>query len=338
MTSRDSSAAGAGAGTLSVAPPVAARRPVNDVRHGIARTDDYGWLRATNWREVMRDPSVLAADIRAYLEAENRYAAGAMADVERLRLALFAEMRGRIKEDDSSVPTPDGPYAYGVRFETGAEHAKLVRTNRDGGDEIVLLDANAMAAGLAFFRLGGSAHSRDHRLLAYSTDITGSEYYTIRIRDVATGADLPDRIESTTGEAVWAADGKTLFYVWVDANHRPSRVFRHTIGTEQAADVIVYEDADPGFFISIGETQSRRFILISIHDHETSEARVIEADKPFDKPRLIARRQTAQEYHVDHGGDRFFILTNADGAEDFKIVTAPVGGAARRPSKDLKTQ
>jgi oligopeptidase B len=244
-------------------------------------------------------------------------------------------MRGRIKEDDSSVPAADGPYAYGVRYETGAEHPKLVRTARDGSSEAVLLDANAMAAGLAYFRLGGSAHSRDHRWLAYSTDITGSEYFTIHVRDTTTGADLADKLESTTGEAVWAADGKTLFYVWVDANHRPARVLRHTIGTDQAADAIVYEDSNPGFFISVGETQSRRFVVISTHDHETSEARVIEADSPFEKPRLIARRLTGQEYYVDHCGDRFFILTNADGAEDFKIVIAPIATPARRNWRDF---
>ncbi len=333
---RDSQATGAGAGRAkAMKPPVADKRPVTDTRHGISRTDDYAWLRADNWREVMRDPSVLAPDIRSYLEAENDYAAAMMADVEGLRLALFAEMRGRIKEDDSSVPSPDGDYAYGTRYEHGGEHPMVVRTRRDGSDEKVLLDANAMAQGLGYFRLGGFAHSHDHRLLAYSVDDTGAEYFSIHVRDAETGQDLADRIEGTTGHAVWASDGKTFLYVWVDANHRPARVFRHAVGTEQSADVAVYEDTHPGFFIGISESQSRRYIVIETHDHETSEVRVLDADRPRDRPRLIARRKRAQEYHLDHGGERFFIMTNADGAEDFKIVTAPVATPGRRFWTDL---
>ena len=210
-----------------------------------------------------------------------------------------------------------------------------MRSRRDGSDEKVLLDANAMSQGLAYFRLGDFGHSRDHRLLAYSVDHKGAEYFTIHVRDTETGEDLADRIEGTTGDTVWAADGRTFFYVWVDENHRPARVYRHVVGSEQSADVIVYEDRHPGFFIGIGETQSRRFVTIATHDHETSEVRVLDADTPEGKPRLIARRKTAEEYHLDHGDDRFFILTNADEAEDFKIVTAPVANPGRRHWVDL---
>ncbi len=332
----DSEATGAGVGRMkSLRPPVAEKRPSTYTHHGIVRTDDYAWLRADNWREVMHDPSVLAADIRAYLEAENDYAAAATADVEDLRQTLFGEMRGRIKEDDSSVPMPDGDYAYATRFEEGGEHPLVVRTRRDGSDEKVLLDAHAMSEGLAYFRLGHFAHSNDHRRLAYSVDDKGAEYFTIHVRDTETGADLADRIEGTTGDAVWASDGNTFFYVWVDENHRPARVFRHAVGTEQSADVVVYEDRHPGYFIGIGETQSRRFVTIATHDHETSELRVLDAGRPDDTPRLIARRRKAEEYHLDHGDDRFFLLTNADGAEDFKIVTAPLTKPGRRAWRDL---
>ncbi len=330
-TRRDSEAAGAGAGgRTGLRPPVAQKRPVTDTRHGIQRTDDYAWLRADNWREVMHDPSLLAPDIRAYLEAENDYADAAMADVEDLRLSLVSEMRGRIKEDDSSVPAPDGDYAYATRYAEGGEHPMVVRSRRDGSDERMLLDANAMSQGLAYFRLGHFTHSRDHRLLAYSVDDKGAEYFTIHVRNTETGEDLAERIEGTTGDTVWAGDGKSFFYVWVDENHRPARVYRHIVGSDQADDAVVHEDHHPGFFIGIGETQSRRFVTIATHDHETSEFRVLDADRPGDKPRLIARRRKAEEYHLDHGDDRFFILTNADGAEDFKIVTAPVATPGRR--------
>ena len=322
-------------GGAGLAPPVAAKQPAITVVHGVERTDDYAWLRADNWQQVMHEPSALPADIRTYLEAENAYTDAAMADVTELRDALFAEMRGRIKEDDSSVPMADGPYAYGTRFTQGAEHPMLVRTARDGGNEAVILDANALAEGKPYFHLGGAAHSPDHKLLAYATDEKGSEYFEIRIRDVASGEDLPDRITGTTGQAVWAADGRTFFYVWVDENHRPAKVFRHAVGTDPAEDALIFADTNPGYFIGIGKTQSDRFILIDSNDHETSEVRVVDATAPTAELRLIAKRKPAEKYSVEHVGDLFYILTNAGGAEDFKIVTAPVASPDRKSWSDL---
>jgi oligopeptidase B len=330
---REAGFPGAGAGV--VRPPVAERRPVTTVHHNIARTDDYAWLRADNWQAVVRDPAVLPLDIRAYLEAENAYAAHDMADVEPLRQSLFKEMRGRIKEDDSSVPAPDGEYAYATRYEHGAEHAMVVRTRRDGSDERVLLDANRMAAGKAYFRLGGFSHSPDHSRIAYAVDEKGNEYFTLRIRDAETGLDLDDVIPETGGGAVWANDGKTLFYVWIDENHRPAKVFRHVVGTDPRDDVAVYTESDPGFFIAVGKTQSRKFIVIESHDHETSEVHLIDADDALSAPQLVEARQTGIEYSLGHNGDAFYLLTNADGAEDFKVVTAPVVSPGRARWRDL---
>ncbi len=278
----------------------------------------------------MRDPARLDPEIRAYLEAENAYADRAMADVEDLRQALVKEMRGRIKEDDSSVPSPDGPFSYAMRYAHGAEHPTLVRQPREGGEESVLLDANHMAAGKAYFRLAGAEHSPDHRFLAYAVDEKGSEFFELRIRDIASGTDLPERIPSTSGGAVWGADGRTLFYTWVDDNHRPAKVFRHRNGTDPADDELVYAEPNPGFFLGVGKSQSRRFVEISSHDNETSEVRVLDLQATDPRPRLIAKRRTGEEYRIDHRGDRFFILTNADGAEDYKIVTAPVKTPGRR--------
>ena len=316
-------------------PPAAERRPVATTHHGISRSDDYAWLRADNWQQVMRDPSALPADIRAHLEAENVYTDATMADVAALKDKLFAEMRARIKEDDFSVPSPDGAYAYGIRFTHGAEHPMIVRTDRDGGNETVLLDANVLAAGKTYFHLGGTAHSPDHKLLAYASDEMGSEYYDIRIRDLATGADLTDFIPATTGAPVWAADGRTLFYVWVDENHRPAKVFRHVVGTDPADDVLVHADTNPGYFLGVGKTQSDRYILIDSHDHETAEVRILAADDPAGVPRLVAERRPAEKYSVEHSGDLFYILTNSGDAEDFKIVTAPVATPDRAHWRDL---
>jgi oligopeptidase B len=315
--------------------PSAEKRPVTVTHFGVTRTDDYAWLRADNWQQVMREPAALAPDIRAYLEQENAWTDASTADVAGLKDALVAEMRARIKEDDSSVPSPDGPYAYGIRFTHGAEHPLLIRDDRDGGNETVLLDADAMAEGKAYFHLGGSAHSPDHRLLAYASDEMGSEYFEIRIRDLTTGKDLSDRIPGTSGDPVWAADSRTLLYVWLDANHRPAKVFRHTVGTDPSEDVVVFEDANPAYFLGVGKTQSDKFIVIDSHDHETSEAHVLPADDPAATPRLVAPRRAAEKYEVDESGGLFYILTNAGDAEDFKIVTAPVATPGREHWQDL---
>ena len=318
-----------------MSPPSAARQPAASTEHGVTRTDDYAWLRAENWQEVMRDPSALPPDIRAYLEAENAYTAAMTADIEALRLQLFAEMRGRIKEDDSTVPSPDGPFAYAVRFNEGAEQPMIVRSERDGGGERVLIDGNVLAEGKAYFRLGGSMHSPDHRLLAYSYDDKGSEYFTLHIRDADSGDDLVDTIPATAGNMVWADDGRSVFYVWLDDNHRPAKLFHHIIGSDPAEDSLVYAEPDPAFFLGVGQTQSKRYILVDSHDHETSEVRLLDSRNSTATPALIAARRTGEEYHVEHGGDLLYILTNADDAEDFKIVTAPVGAPGRENWKDL---
>ncbi|GAB4522512.1 MAG: S9 family peptidase [Roseibium sp.] len=316
-------------------PPSAEARPVTLTTHGIERRDDYAWLRADNWQEVMRDPSVLDADIRAYLEAENAYQEAQMAGTTALQEQLFAEMRGRIKEDDSSVPSPDGPYAYGVKYETGGQQPIFFRTPRDGGEETILLHGDREAEGKAYFRLGGAGQSPDHKLLAWAFDDKGSEFFTLQIRDIETGRDLADRIEDTAGGGIFSADSRFVFYIRLDASHRPSKLFRHEIGTDPADDVLVYEEKDAGFFMGVGKTQSGDTILIDIHDHETSEVWTIPASDPTAEPRLIAARETGVEYSLDDNGDTFYILTNAGDAEDFKIVTAPKSNPGRDNWTDL---
>lgn len=311
-------------------PPEAEKKPVTTSHHGIARTEDYAWLRAENWQEVMRDPSSLAADIRAYLEAENAYTKAYFEDTATLQDTLFDEMKGRIKEDDSSVPSPHGPYAYFARYVAGGQHPHYMRSKRDGGDEEVLLDGDALAGGKAYFRLGGLEHSNDHKLGVWSYDDKGSEYFTLRVRDLETGRDLEDTIGETTGSAIWDNQGRSFFYVRQDENHRPSKVFRHLVGSDQQDDVLIYEEKDPGFFTGVGKTTSERYIVISSHDHQTSECRLIDADRPESAPRLVAKREAETEYSLDDLGDgRLVISTNAGGADDFKLVIAPADAPGR---------
>ena len=316
-------------------PPKAERRPTLDTRHGIERTDDYAWLRAHNWQEVFKDSSVLDPAIRAHLEAENAYAKSVMGDTEPLRETLIGEMRGRIKEDDSSVPSPDGEWAYGIAYEAGAEYPKFIRRPRDGGEETVLLDAEKEGADRPYFSVGGASHSGDHKLLAWAYDDKGSEYYTLKVRDIESGQDLADVVEDTGGGGVWSARSNGFFYTRLDANHRPSRLFYHRIGDDPAHDALIYEETDAGFFMGVGKTQSDEYVVIDIHDHETSECWLIPASNPAAEPRLIAERETAVEYDVDEGDGILYIRTNVDGAHDFKIVTAPVDAPHRSQWRDL---
>ncbi len=315
-------------------PPAAERRPQIFTEHGRTRTDEYGWLRADNWQEVMRDPSVLADDIRAHLEAENAYQEALMADTTGLQQTLFAEMKGRIKEDDSSVPMKDGPWSYGISYVAGGEQPRLIRLD-EGGAEHLLIDGDEEAEGRDYFRFGGTRHSPDHGLIAWAFDDKGSEYYTVAFRDPVTGEDLGDRITDTGGGGTWSADSANFFYTRLDDNHRPSKLFRHAMGSSAQADELVYEETDPGFFMGAGKTQSGEFIVIDIHDHRTSESWLIPAEEPTAEPRLVAARETGVEYSIDEAGGVLYILTNRDGAKDFKIVTAPADAPGPENWTDL---
>ena len=222
------------------AAPVAAKEPVSDTRHGITRPDGSAWFRDENWQAMFKDPSILKPEIRKHLEAENAYMAAAMADTEALQKTLFAEMRGRIKEDDSSVPVKDGPFAYGTAYVTGGEQPRYFREKREGGERKLLLDGDSEAAGKDYFRLSGIDHSTDHSLGIWGYDDKGSEYFTLKVRDLASGKDHADEIVNTGGGGVWAPDAKSFFYTALDENHRPSKIFHHILGERQENDRLVY--------------------------------------------------------------------------------------------------
>ena len=309
----------------NIKPPVAEKRPRVETWHGHEKRDDYHWLKAGNWQEVMHDPSLLPQDIRAVLEGENAYHEAVMADTKALQETLFAELKGRIKEDDSSVPAPDGAYCYYSSYVTGGQHPRFARKLRDmSGPEQVFLDGNELAKGAEYFRFGDVAISPDHSMAAWTFDDKGSEFYELRVRGVDTGKDHDDVLQNTSGDATWAADGKSIFYTSQDENHRPLKTFHHVLGTPQSADRLVYEETDTGKFTGVGLTHSERFIVISSHDHDTSESWIIDAANPLDAPRLVAAREAGIEYDLEHWNGSFIIKTNRNGAEDYKIMTTPV--------------
>ncbi|WP_193336546.1 S9 family peptidase [Devosia beringensis] len=315
-------------------PPIAARKSHVVTVHDIERDDPYHWLRALNWQEVMQKPETLDPEIRAYLDAENDFYeaefGGPTADLQE---KIYKEIRGRIKEDDSGIPSPDGPYAYNSRMLEGQQYPQIVRTARDGGPETVLLDCN-VEAGEGYFGFAGAEHDRGHRYLAWAADRAGSEYYDLVIRDLETGLDSAEVITETAGSYVWSNDSTAIYYTEYDDNHRPYRVRLHVIGTDQASDPIVFEEQDPGFFVGVGRTLSDRFIVIDAHDHQTSECWLIDAELGG-APRLVAPRVTDREYDIEERDGLLYIRTNADGAEDYKIVTAPVDNPGAEHWTDL---
>ena len=304
-------------------PPKTKKIDHSEEHHGIIRHDFYNWLRAKNWQDVFKTPALLDKEIRTHLEEENAYQKARMADTIDLQKQLFSEMKGRIKEDDSSVPVKDGPYAYGVSFTTGGEQPHYFRTPREGGKASVYVDGDALAKGKDYFRLGAVQHSPDHSKCAWTYDDKGSEFYTIKLRDMTSLMDTTENIINTSGDVVWDANSEGFFYTNVDENHRPSKLYYHKIGTDQSVDKLIFEEKDPGFFLGVGGSSLNDVIYIDIHDHETSEVWLIPAKEPMATPKCVRKRQKGVEYSLTEGGDIFYILTNIDGAKDFKIMSAP---------------
>ena len=325
MTERDPFAA-----ARAVSPPEVEKRPVETTQHGITRVDNYAWLRDEEWQEVLRDPSKLDADIGAMIEAENEYYKQLTDDLDPLRKKLFSEMRGRIKEDDSTVPAKDGDWKYWIKYREGGEYPVFVRALAAGGGEQMLLDGDKESEGSEFFNIGDVAHSPDHQLIATAIDRLGSEYYAIRVRNIESGEEYEETIESADGSgAVWNADSSGFYYVERDDNQRPKRVKLHVLGADPASDRLIYEEADDGFFLDISKSQSGEFIFILSGSHTSSEVRFLRADNAEAAPVLVEARADNVEYSVEHHGDDLFILTNAGGAVDFKIVTAPISAPGR---------
>ncbi len=305
-------------------PAPCSKKPVKIEQVGRTRTDDYAWLKDENWREVMQEPGKLNPQIRKYLESENDYCQAVMAKTKKLQDVLFAEMKGRIKDDDGSVPAPDGRFEYAHRFRSGDQHGIYVRAPRGGGDEQVLLDADALALmykqkGYGFFDIGNIAHSDNHKYLAFSFDIKGAEQFLLLVIDIESGLPVTRPLENTSGDFVWAGDDKTLFWVERDENNRPSKVWRKNI-IENGKKELVYEEKDAGFFVGLDRSDSGNFVEIGCHDHTTSEAWLIPAKNPTKPPKCASKRVPDLEYDLHDHNDDFYILTNKDGAVDFKIM------------------
>ena len=302
---------------MSASPPIAKTVPKEVTVHGDTRVDNYAWLRERENPEVTK-----------YLEAENQYTEQVMAPLKPLQETLYKEILGRIQETDLSVPVRRDDYFYYARTEEGKAYSIYCRKHGSlDAPEEILLDANALAAGQKYFRIGNFSVSPDHRLLAYSTDVEGDEAHTIFVKELATGELLPDRITNTYYSLEWANDNRTFFYTVIDPARRPYRVMRHQLGA--ASDDLVYEEQDARFSLGVGKTRSRRFLVLHLGSALTSEVRYMEADDPLGEFRVMLPRKQEVEYDASHHGDFFYIRTN-EGAKNFRLMRTP----AANPSRD----
>ena len=309
-------------------PPVARIEPKRVEQLGRVRVDNYAWLKDDNWQAVMRDPSVLKPEIRAYLDEENAYRESVMAPTAELQERIYQEMRGRTKEDDSSVPSPDGPWEYYRRFVTGAQHPVYARRPRgQEGPEQVLIDVDAMARGKTFYRVISAEHSPDHALYAYAVDEQGSEIYTVYVKDLASGETLAGPVANCTGDFCWSPDAQHLFWIFRDDNGRPAKIYRRP--SRGGEDVLIYDEPDDGFFLGIDQSESGEFVVIHAGNHTSSETLLIPASNPTATPIVFSPREDETLYTVTHWDGRWYILTNADGAVDFKVMVAEPGRTAR---------
>ncbi|WP_263375887.1 S9 family peptidase [Granulicella aggregans] len=314
---------------VTTAPPVARTEPTVTPLHGVTLTDNYAWLRDKASPETL-----------AYLNAENAYTEAAMAPTQALQKQLYDEMLSHIKETDESVPYRMNGFFYYSRTVTGLQyplHCRRIATGPkfdESQPEEILLDVNKLAEGQPFMSVGGMAVTPSGSILAYTTDNTGFRQYTLHIRDLATGQDLPDTAERV-GSIVWAADSKTLFYTTEDEQtKRHDHLFRHTLGTETANDVLVLHEEDERFNVGVGKTRDGKLLMVEIGSHTTNECLILSAQTPTEAFQLIAPRLDDQEYYPDHRDGTLYIRTN-DTGRNFRLVTAPIATPGREHWTEL---
>jgi oligopeptidase B len=299
----------------NVQPPLAEKRPHSATYHGETISDDYHWLRDQSY------PVIDDKDILDHLKAENAYYEAKMGPQAALTETIFQEMKGRIKEDDSSVPQKDGDWIYWSKFDEGAQYRKHYRKAAAGGADQLILDENTLAAGKDYFRLGGAEISPDGKLMAYAYDDNGSERFDLHIRNLETGEELKDVIPGTLSNIVWTKDSKGIVYGLANENWRTDNAYFHRLGDDPAKATLLYKEDDIGFGVGVGITTQEDWIVIATGDNVTSEVRLVPADNPTAKPIMVSPRKVGRQYSVDIRDGVLYILTNDDHV-NFRIATA----------------
>ncbi|WP_299679688.1 S9 family peptidase [uncultured Tenacibaculum sp.] len=321
----------------NIKPPVADKNPEKLEKHGDVRIDNYFWMRLTDEQKNAEKKDEQTQKVYDYLEAENTYFDKVMGHTNNFQESLFEEMKGRIKEDDESVPYKKNGYFYITRYEKGQQYPIYSRKKGDlEAEEEIMFDVNKEAEGHDYIQLGGLNVSPNNTLVAYATDTVSRRQYFIKIKNLETGEVYSDKIENTTGGSVWANDNKTLFYTKKDpVTLRSSKIYKHVLGTDTSEDVLVFEEKDETFGTFVTKTKSRKYLVIGSYSTVSSEYQVLEADNPNGEFRLIQPRERDLEYDIAHYEDHFYIKTNIDGATNFKVMKTPENNTAKENWVDV---
>ena len=288
--------------------------------HNEELIDNYSWIKQKNWKEVILDPNKLNTPVKKYLDEENLFKEEQLKDIKDIEKKLFEELKSKIKNEDNSVPKKDGDYYYAYKYNKNSEYPIYYRKNIKNNFEEIILDCEKKSKTHSYFNVAAISHSHNHKYLAYNIDTNGSEYFSIFIENIETKEILSPEIKNTTGDIIWSLDNNYIFYVGLDQNHRPTKVFKHKIGSDSEKDLLIYEEKDPSFFCSINLSKTKKYLFIRTADHETSEYLFINLKLNQTTPILFKKRIKKIEYDLDHHEKFFVISTNIDNAKNFKIM------------------
>ena len=288
--------------------------------HNEELIDNYSWIKQKDWKEVILNPNKLNTQVKKYLDEENLFKENQLKDINDIEKKLFEELKSKIKNEDNSVPKKDGNYFYGYKYNKNSEYPIYYRKNTTNNSEEIILDCEKKSKTHTYFNVASISHSHDHKHVAYNIDTNGSEYFSIFIEDIQKQELLSPEIKNTTGDIVWSLDNNYIFYVRLDQNHRPTKVFKHKIGSNSEKDLLIYEEKDPSFFCSINLSKTKNYLFIRTADHETSEYLFINLKLNEITPTLFKKRVKKIEYDLEHHEKFFLISTNVDNAKNFKIM------------------
>ena len=296
------------------------RKETNSIKiHNEDLPDNYAWIKQKNWQEVLKNPKKLNDEVANYLTEENAFVKEQLKENKQLETEIFQELKGRIKDKDSSVPLKDGAYYYFSEYEEGSEYPSFKRTGSTNVVETIF-NAQKKSEGEKFFNLASVCHSHDHRFIAYNIDKNGSENYFLSVENLENKKILTKEIPKTTGEIIWDTDNKSIYYIGLDDNHRPNKIFKHLIGHNYQNDELIFEEKDPAFFCSVSISQSKHYLLVRTGDHQTSEYYIKNLQQKDSTLQLFTPRIEKEEYEIDHSEGYFYILTNTDNCKNFKIM------------------
>lgn len=305
-------------------PPCAEKIPISSSRHGYKLVDPYDWIRDENWQEVLHSPNTLKKEIRDHIDKENQWTDNQLSALSPLKENIYKEIKGRMKEEDTSLPQKDDSWFYFSETKKGKEYSILKRYKENSSidESLIFHDWNYESKGFEYFKPGGASCSPNHNLLSWSFDSKGSEFFSIRIKDLEDKKIFHDQVNNTDGNMVWSLDGSGFYFIKMDENHRPSSLWFHNINTNESDDYEIYNEKDKGYFLSINQTLNKKFLILSIHNHETSEVRIIDQRKEKKELVLFTKRQQGVEYSIeyDQENSEFLILTNINDATDYKIM------------------